>query len=349
MFNPADWLQSVRDAVVAGIPLRPRPHPNSRHLPLASSMGQAEVFFLDGDGREWMLKKFHPGRAPDAAYVSAIRSLVPHEPGFESGSERRCLDPSMVSPAGYTSPGFLEWIEGTILMPRVRASSWSDFLADQRDGTIDLDVATRVAVAQNVCAKVAALEEGRVAHRDLSATNVMIDDQRAVHLIDWDSLFAPSLRMPANTTIGTNGYTPPYMREAGDDPRASWTAGADRFALAVLVLETFAAQRGCAFTGDGSLLEQNEIYARSGATLDAATAAAAGRTRDVVALFLKALDAKAPRECPGPRDWFRVLQRNRPRIPRAPIRTQSGFVPFDRSMFVSLDRSRFIDLPAEEP
>ena len=345
MFNPADWLHSGQDAVVAGLRLRPRPHPQSRHLPLATSMGQAAVFYLDGDGqREWMLKKFHPGRAPDAAYVAAIRSLVPREAGFESGSERRCLIGSMVSSAGYTAHDFVAWIEGTILMPRVRASAWSDFLGELRDGTIDLDVPARLGIAEDFCKKVEALEAGRVAHRDLSATNVMLDDEHAIHFIDWDSLYAPSLRMPANTTIGTNGYTAPYMREAGDDPRASWTAGADRFALAVLVLETFAAQRGCAFTGDGCLLEQEEIHARRGLTLDAATAAAGARAKDVIPLFAKALAAKTPRECPGPRQWFRALKRSRPRRARAAARPQPGFVSLDRGMFVSLDRSRFVGL-----
>ena len=81
----------------------------------------------------WMLKKFHPGRAPDASYVGAIGSLVPQEPGFEAGWERRCLTAAMVASAAYTSPDFVAWIEGTVLMPRVRASSWSDFLSELCD------------------------------------------------------------------------------------------------------------------------------------------------------------------------------------------------------------------------
>ncbi len=343
MFDPADWLQSGRDAEVNGLLLRPRAHPQNRAMPLATSLGQATVFYLDGDrGREWMLKKFNPGRAPDAAYVGAIRALVPRETGFESGWGRQCLTGSMVSPHGYTSAAFAAWIEGTILMPRVRASSWSDFLGELRDGATDADLPARISIAEDLCRKVAALEEARLAHRDLSATNVMIDGRHAIHFIDWDSLFAPSLRMPSNTPFGTPGYTAPYMREADDDPAASWMAGADRFALAVLVLETFAAQRGCAFAGDGCLLEQYEIHARSGATLDAAVAAAGARASHVVALFEKALAAKAPRECPGPREWFRALHRSRPRVSRVPTRPLAGFVTLDPRKFVALDPSRFV-------
>jgi hypothetical protein len=345
MFDPAEWLQSGRDAMVNSVPLRPRAHPNNRVMPLATSLGQATVFYLDSDrGREWMLKKFNPGRAPDAVYVGAIRALVPRETGFESGSERQCLTGSMISPDGYTSAAFAAWIEGTILMPRVRASSWSDFLGGLRDGLTDEDLPARISIAEDVCRKVVALEEGHIAHRDLSATNVMIDDQRVIHFIDWDSLYAPSLRMPTNTTIGTPGYTAPYMHQAGDDPAASWMAGADRFALAVLVLEALAAQRGCAFAGDGCLLEQNEIQARGGATLDAAVAAAGARANHVVALFEKALAAKAPRQCPAPREWLHALHRSRPRVSRVPTRPLPGFITLDPRNFVALDPSRFVAL-----
>lgn len=349
MFDPAAWLHSGRDAVIAGLPLRPRPHPQARNLVLATSMGQASVFYLEGDKQsEWMLKKFHPGRAPDAAYVGAIRALVPRERGFEAGSERRCLTAGMVSPGGYTSPDFTAWIEGTVLMPRVDASAWSDFLSELRDGALDLDVTARIAIAEQLCAKVAALEAGRVAHRDLSATNVMIDAARSVHIIDWDSLYAPSLQMPANTTVGSNGYIAPFVRAAADDPRATWTAGADRFALAVLALETFAADAGCTFSGDGCLLEQEEIHARSGPTLDAALRAAGARAKEVVRLFDEALAAAAPRECPSPRDWLRAVGRSRPRTTATPLR-RPGFVALDRGTFVALDSSRFTRLSHEEP
>lgn len=344
MFDPAEWLLSGREAVVNGLPLRLRPHSHNRAMPLATSLGQATVFYLDGNrGREWMLKKFHPGRAPDAAYIGAIRTLVPHESGFESGLERQCLAASMVSPHGYSSAAFATWLEGTILMPRVRASSWSDFLGNVREGAVDTDLPDRIRIAEDFCRKVEALEEASLAHRDLSATNVMIDGQRSIHFIDWDSLYAPSLRMPPNTTIGTAGYTAPYMAEMGDDPAASWTQGADRFALAVLVLETFAAQRDCSFAGDGCLLEQNEIQARCGKTIDAALSAAAARERQVVVLFQRALAAKAPLQCPSPREWFRVLHR-RARSLTAAARPLSGFITLDRGTFVALDPSRFVAL-----
>ena len=150
--------------------------------------------------------------------------------------------------------------------------------------------------------------------------------------------------MPANTTIGTNGYVAPFVREAGDDPQVTWTAGADRFALAVLLLETFAAQAGCAFAGDGSLLDQDEIQVRAGATLDRALAAAEPRAAEVARLFPKVLAASAPGDCPSPRDWLRAVHRSRPRATRIPMRSPTGFVPLDVGAFVALDSSRFVRL-----
>lgn len=347
MFNPIDWLHSGRDAAINGLLLRPRAHPNLKTFVLSATMGQATVYLLEGNGdREWMLKKFHPGRSPDTAYVTAIRSLVPRVAGFEAGWERQCLTGSMVAAAGYTSSEFVEWIDGTILMPRVQASSWADYLGEQRDGIADPDTSTRAAVAEGLCHAAQAIEEARVAHRDLSATNVMIDAGRAIHLIDWDSLFAPSLRMPANTTIGTNGYVPPFVREAGDDPASTWMAGADRFALAVLVLETFAAQTGCAFCGDGGLLDQDQINARAGATLQAALSAAGARAKEIPQLFARALAAQAPKDCPTPRAWLRALSRSRPRPSRARAVLPSAFVTLDRNAFVKLELSRFSRLSA---
>jgi hypothetical protein len=150
--------------------------------------------------------------------------------------------------------------------------------------------------------------------------------------------------MPANTTIGTNGFIAPFVREHGDDPAATWMTGGDRFALAVLVLETFAAEAGCAFNGDGCLLDQDEIQARAGATLDRAFAAAAPRAPEAVSLFARALAAATPRDCPTPQQWLRCLERNRSRAARTISGTRTGFVHLDPAAFVALDPTRFIPL-----
>lgn len=341
-----DWLDSGHAAVIDGLALRPQPHPYSARMVLSTSKGQAEVYYLRDDVRgEWMLKKFHPGCAPDPANILAVQSLVPRDKGFEAAYLRRCLRRDMVSRTGYSPPELIEWIDGTILMPRVIAADWSEVVGNVRDGTRDLSLADRVTLAENLCARVEVLEEVQLAHRDLSATNVMLDTFLGIHLIDWDSLYSPSLQMPANTTVFTTGYAAPFIRERNDDPVSTWTSGGDRFALAVLILELFAAEPGCALTGDGGLLDQIELNARGGAGIGQALDAAAGRTSVVEPLFQRALQARAAIDCPSPREWLHALHQIV--ITRQSTRSQPAsphFVLLDLNLFVQLDHSRFINL-----
>lgn len=346
MFDPKEWLDSGQAAVIDGLALRPQPHPVSGHIVLSTSKGQAAVYYLRDDGQgEWMLKKFHPGRAPDAANILAVQSLVPREKGFEAAFQRRCVRSDMVSRSGFASPQFLDWIDSTLLMPRVIAADWSEMVGKVRDGTADLSLGDRVTLVENLCAKIEVLERAQLAHRDLSATNVMVDASLGIHLIDWDSLYAPSLQMPANTTVGTNGYAAPFIRERNNDPAATWAVGGDRFALAVLILEAFAAASGCALTGDGGLLEQSELDARGGPSIQQALEAAGRHTDVVEPLFRQTLQAYGALDCPSPSDWMQSF-RDVAAMPRhtASQPVLGGFVPLDLSVFVQLDRSRFTPL-----
>jgi hypothetical protein len=346
MFDPKDWLDSGRSAAVHGLALRPQAHPISSHMVLASSRGQAAVYCLRDDAQgEWRLKKFHPGRAPDAAHILAVQSLVPRHKGFESAFLRRCLRRDAVSRTAYSPPEFVDWIDGTVLMPRVVAADWSETLDNVRQGMTDLSFGERLTVAENLCNAVATLERAQLAHRDLSVTNVMVDASFGIHLIDWDSLYAPSLQMPANTTVITNGYGAPFIREMNEDPAATWTVGGDRFALSVLILEAFAAEPGCALTADGGLLEQTELSWREGRGIRRALEAAARRTDVVESLFLQALYARSALDCPSPRDWLHAFRRIA--APRQRAQSQpaaSAFVPLNMKVFVQLEHWRFTNL-----
>ena len=345
MFDPKDWLDSGLPAVLDGVTLRPRPHPTTPRSVLSATRRQASVFFLTDDNQgEWILKKFTASYA-DTANILAVRSLVPHAHGFESAFLRRCLRRDSVSRTAFALPEFIEWVDGTLLMPRVLASDWAQMLDNVRDGNVTFSLADRVTLAENLCAKIDLLERVRIAHRDLSVTNVMVDALHRIHLIDWDSIYAPSLRMPANTTIGTDGYTAPFIHEQNDSPAATWMVGGDRFALAVLILEAFAAAPGSPVAGDGGILEQSELDARDGPGIRDALHAAAQHTAAVEPLFLRALQARGATDCPSPAEWRRSLRRTGVRRQRASSDAVSGvFVALDRSAFVQLDRSRFTQL-----
>src|ERR1051326_767777 len=159
MFDPKEWLDSGRSAGIDGLGLRPQRHRACSQMVLASSRWQAAVYCLLDDGQgEWRLKKFHPGRAPDPAHVLAVQSLVPRHPGFESAFLRRCIRRDAVSRTGYSPAEFIDWIDGTVLMPRVIAADWSEFLEKVRQGIADPSLGDRVTVREHLCKAVAAPE-----------------------------------------------------------------------------------------------------------------------------------------------------------------------------------------------
>src|SRR5215213_10252880 len=114
------WLKSNTRASVEGIELFPQENTYLKGNPLVIARGQAQAFYLhDETKRVWILKKFLPGRNPDAQYVRAIQTLVPRHAGFESGYQRMVLSRSSVAASALPSPDFAQWIEHTILMPLV--------------------------------------------------------------------------------------------------------------------------------------------------------------------------------------------------------------------------------------
>jgi hypothetical protein len=341
MFDPGDWLTSGQPAVIDGLALKPQAF---RGRILSMTFGQAVVYYLRDERQgEWILKKFNPGQSPEAVYILAVQSLVPRESGFESAFQRRCIRRDLVSPSGFSPSEFVDWVDGTLLMPRVIASEWRMLLKAARDGNTELSIAERENIAGRLCAKVAVMERAQLAHRDLSLTNVMLDDAHDVHLIDWDSLYAPSLAMPKNTVVGTYGYIAPFLRDAG--PSATWLVGGDRFALAVLILEVFAAEAGCAMSHDGSLLEQTDLNTRGGPTIDRALEAAGRRSGTIQALFVRALFAPMASACPSPEEWARALRPVPEPRPRRPSQAPAGvFVALDPRFFIPLEPTRFTPL-----
>ena len=98
-------------------------------------------------------------------------------------------------------------------------------------------------------------------------------------------------------------------------------------------------------TSDGGLLDQEELNAREGATVQQALQAAASRTNLIERLFLRALSASAALECPSPREWLQALRPIAPPRHRAPNHVSAGtFIALDPYVFIQLDRSRFTNL-----
>lgn len=302
----AEWLRSGERASLDGIELLPLAYPDFASMPISLQRGQATAYVLeDRQNRGWILKKFLPGRDPEITYVRAIRSLVPHETGFESGSQRRILAAHAVG-RGFATPEFAEWIEKTILMPRVVGMDWLDLSESLRNSTTTLSEEARVAMCRSLVSHVRALESAGISHRDLSITNVFIDPATwTVHFIDWDALYHSSLALPSNTTVGTLGYTAPFaMTTAGEDARKSWCPYADRFAMALLCAEFLMLDRGSDLTHEGGLFEQRDLYAGSGPTIRKVLLGLMSRYPAIARLFDRTLRAETFAGCPSPDEWL---------------------------------------------
>ncbi|GEM_PF-2083326 len=303
-----DWLDSGRPAVIAGRRLRPR-RQQQLPIPFVVTRGQASSYWLDGDdGSGWILKSFLPSRRPQRAYVDAVAGCIPQLAELRCGWQRRVLEVSDLddgrSNGAYSSPELAAWIDGAVLMPRLSGDSWGGLLGDVADGTVVFTTGDRLAIAGWLAELVLLLEMADCSHRDLSATNVLVDRRTGdLHLIDWDALFHPSLTFQPNTTLGTPGYMAPW---AAQDAGRSWQPCADRFALAVCIAEALSIAPAMVLRGDGSLFDQGELGRETTAfrcvlaTLDAVSP-------PVGNLFRAAWRAGSFTECPSPAQWLAVF------------------------------------------
>jgi len=307
------WLGTGKSACLAGRSLRPLAHPALPGTPLAVQRGQAEAFILtDSAGGRWVLKKFHQGRALEPGYLRSVGSLLPDHESFTAGTERHVLSASDVG-RGQGSYGPAElagWIDGTILMPRVPGMDWASIADDLRDGSLKLDSPQRLAIVSALASCIHCLEDGGIAHRDLSSGNVFIDLVTGqIWLIDFDSLYHPSLRMPRATTCGTVGYTAPYAwRREAPDARATWCGTADRYALALLITEILVLQQGGPLSAEGGIFDQEDLRKRTGPSITFAQGVLKSQWPEHFSLFSAAIDSKGFEDCPTPSTWARASQ-----------------------------------------
>ena len=303
------WLNRSLYAKINQIHLKPIEHKLLKGKPISCQKGQAEVFFLvDNNGNWWILKKFHNTCALDHAYLEKISSLLPQEEGFRCGMERQVLVKGSLdsSQKYYHNLEFNQWLDGTILMPRIKGIDWSALSDEIREGNIHLDKMQRLTLCKNLTLLVKSLEQNQCCHRDFSCGNVFIDtDTWLVSLIDFDSLYHPSLQMPRGTTCGTTGYTPPYAWHNGKlDPTGTWQAYADRYALALLVAEFLLVDQGSDATGEGGIFDQDELKNRSGSGLNLIISQLRPQYPQAARFLEETIRSSDFTQCPSPQDWM---------------------------------------------
>lgn len=307
MSNPVDlWLQSNQEAKIESLILKPREYPNLKGTAIICTRGQAQAFFLnDNQKKSWILKKFLPGKEPELTYIRAIEGILPNHKCFQSGKKRFILSSTSLANDGYYSDTFSNWLEGSIMMPKIPGYDWAFWADTLREGRQDFDTEHRLLLVHQLSELIDILESSAVAHRDLSATNIMISEKDwSVHLIDWDCIYHSSQTMPKNTTLGTNGYISPLVLANNDDVSVTWCDKADRFSLAILNVELLLMSEDTPLTGDGGMFDQTDLNKRKGQFIDSILIMLDSKFPIAKDIFLKALNANSFSDCPSPKEWM---------------------------------------------
>jgi len=357
------WLASGDCAVVHNVSLRPLALPRVSTLPVAYTGAQGSSYELADDNRnKWILKKFFSAMEPEAGFVTAVQPLIPRRSGFEAGFERAIVSGAGVSHSPVQNVDLRSWITGTVLMPYIETRSWADVIRLIRDGSRVLSRIEKLILLRRMSEAVGWLESASLAHRDLSSANVLVDIINVnVHLIDWDNIFHPSLNLQSNAVIGSNGYLAPFVRRNGvADVETTWNENADRFALAALNAELLTVNANSRQHPEGGLLDQAEIFNRSGATIVEMKTRLRQMLPAATSLFDAALYANNFRECPGPADWLNVINTELQQTAQEawsdeePVEEidspyaqpyESHFVEIDRKAFVKIDPAAFVGAP----
>ena len=306
------WLKSGKYAKLNGIYARPVEHQLLKGSPLSVQKGQAEVFpLISDDNRRWMLKKLYPGKRLDRHYLESVSRIIPKDDGFVAGTNRQILSHSkLVKENGrYYSPKLAEHINDTILMPQIKGSDWFGLADEVRRGDRMLPKNPRLKISSNLAGLVESLERNDSCHRDFSGGNVFIHTGSwQTSLIDFDSFYHPSLDIPDATTCGTTGYIPSFGWWGGGlDAGQTWCRYADRYALGILITEFLIVEKGCPFTYDGGLFDQDELRNRSGPGISDAISVLRKSWPSVLPLFERTINAYDFNSCPSPSQWISAI------------------------------------------
>jgi hypothetical protein len=305
------WFASGRFAQLNDVRVRPEPHPLLPRTPARIRRGQADVYPLRSpEGGAFMLKKFFGARCLDGSYLMRVPQLLPRTAGFAVGVQRALLTPGALraGPDLYSTHALAMWLDDTVLMPRLSGGDWSALADELRAGRRRLTAGQRRALAATLAECVRQLEAHDCSHRDLTAANVFVNPATlGVELIDFDSLYHPSLAMPAGTTCGTPGYLAPFAYGADRDPRTTWCRFADRFALALLCAEILVVGPGAPWSEDGGLFDQAHLVQRSGPSITWARQQLRATSAAAWAVFDRAIASASFAACPAPGDWLAVV------------------------------------------
>jgi len=303
------WRRSRKPAQIEQLLLKPQSHPAMNDMTLSIARGQAEAFPLkDKAGGGWIAKKFHPNKSMDISYLKAVNSILPKHKAFRCGTERRMLTSASLKkePGNHYSATLAKWLEHVILMPQIEGVDWACLIGQIRDKEIVLSQSNRISLCRNLATLVRILEDNSISHRDLSNGNLFINPKTfEISLIDFDSLYHPSLTMPTATTVGSEGYIAPFVNPTR--AISTYCSQADRFALAILCVEFLILNPDSPYCHEGGIFDQKDINQRCGKTISYSE----NKLKDypqALKLFQSAIKSNSFQYCPSPKAWLSVCQ-----------------------------------------
>jgi len=207
-------------------------HPAAPGIPYGQEGRQAIVFQLVAEsGEKKALKVFKP-RYRFPGLVSLAEQIAPYAglPGLQV-CQRKVLSARRHGALLRQHPD----LTYAVLMPWVEGPTWMEVLLRRGDPAWSpLTPEQSLALARALAGVLAAMEEQRLAHGDLSGPNVLLpavagDD--GVELVDVEGMYGPGLERPQEILSGSPGYAHKTA------PDGLWGPEADRFAGAVLIAE----------------------------------------------------------------------------------------------------------------
>jgi hypothetical protein len=231
-FRPAVEQEILIDDVV----YRFVEHPAAPGMPYGQEGRAATVYKLLADSAYTRaLKVFKPSyRSPVLAEHAEKVAPLATLPGLQV-CRRTVMTPSRHIELLQTYPD----LQYAVLMPWIEAPTWFDVIYERRSLSPEQSLNLADALLQTLVT----MEHNGLAHCDLSGPNVLLPtlfaDRTAsseetvsnIELVDIEDLYGPGLTRPEKLLGGSPGYA------SATASSASWSAEADRFTGAVLLVE----------------------------------------------------------------------------------------------------------------
>ena len=277
-------------------------HPAAPGMPYGQEGRAAVVYKLTAPEGDKALKVFKSRfRSPDMVMLAEKIAQYASIPGMQVCS-RQVLTPQRHRDL------IRQHIElnYAVLMPWIEGPTWLEMTLNKEI----LSPAQTLKYAKQLADLLLNLEQRRLAHCDLSGSNMIITPDGRLELVDVEGLYAPGLPQPEVIPAGSPGYA---HRTA---PQGLWGAQADRFAGAVLLAEILGAcdERiqeaawGESYFDPRELQNENQRY-------DLLIQVLGERWGNAIPQRLQnAWNSSTPSECPPIGDWHVSLPDEVPEI-----------------------------------